>query len=339
MPITTPVRDTTIRIASYVLAGLALVGVLQLHLLVPLLFGLLVHELLRYVMPFAERKFSTRWGKMIVVSLFAAVVVAALAGAVFGLISFFHSDIQNLPNLLRKVSDILDRVREGIPPFLASYLPDDIADLQQAALEWLRSHVAELQMIGTHTLLTIAETLIALVIGVVLALREATESHDPAPLARALSERAARFATAFRRVALSQLTISGLNTFFTAIYLVVLLHLFGIHLPLTKTMIAITFVVGLLPIVGNLTSNTIVVLVSLSHSPLVAAASLGFLIVIHKLEYFLGARIVGQRIKSEIWELLIAMMVMEALFGVPGLVAAPIWYAYLKNELMDAKLI
>ncbi len=332
-------RDRIIRGTSFLLAGLALVGVLTLHLLVPLLAGLLVHELLRYVTPFAERKFSTRWGKMIVVVLFAALVIGALAGAVFGLMSFFRSDIQNLPNLLNKVSAILDRVRDGIPPFLAGYLPDDIADLQQRAIEWLRSHVAELQMMGAHTLVTFAETLIALVIGVVLSLRGVDGHVPPGPLSVALTERAARFACAFRRVALSQLWISLLNTTFTAIYLVIVLHLFGIHLPLTKTMIAITFIVGLLPIIGNLTSNTIVVVVSLAHSPAVAVASLVFLVVIHKLEYFLGARIVGSRIKSQIWELLIAMMVMEALFGIPGLVAAPIWYAYLKSELLDAKLI
>jgi len=33
------------------------------------------------------------------------------------------------------------------------------------------------------------------------------------------------------------------------------------------------------------------------------------------------------------------MMALEALFGVPGLVAAPIYYAYIKSELIDAKLI
>ena len=32
-------------------------------------------------------------------------------------------------------------------------------------------------------------------------------------------------------------------------------------------------------------------------------------------------------------------MALEALFGVPGLVAAPIYYAYVKSELIDAKLI
>ena len=38
----------------------------------------------------------------------------------------------------------------------------------------------------------------------------------------------------------------------------------GIHLPLIKTMIAITFLVGLLPVIGNLISNTVIVVVSLS---------------------------------------------------------------------------
>ncbi|HEX5307353.1 MAG TPA: hypothetical protein VFW82_14835, partial [Dyella sp.] len=63
------------------------------------------------------------------------------------------------------------------------------------------------------------------------------------------------------------------------------------------------------------------------------------LVLIHKLEYFLNARIVGTQIRSSAWELLIAMLVMEAAFGLPGLVAAPIYYAYLKRELEVRDLI
>jgi predicted PurR-regulated permease PerM len=33
------------------------------------------------------------------------------------------------------------------------------------------------------------------------------------------------------------------------------------------------------------------------------------------------------------------MLVMEAVFGIAGLVAAPIYYAYLKNELAARELI
>jgi len=36
---------------------------------------------------------------------------------------------------------------------------------------------------------------------------------------------------------------------------------------------------------------------------------------------------------------LAAMLVMEGIFGVPGLIAAPIYYAYLKAELSAQKQI
>jgi predicted PurR-regulated permease PerM len=70
-----------------------------------------------------------------------------------------------------------------------------------------------------------------------------------------------------------------------------------------------------------------------------AVAALVFLVVIHKLEYFFSARLLGARIQAFSWELLIAMLVMESLFGTAGLIAAPIYYAYVKRELREARLI
>jgi predicted PurR-regulated permease PerM len=119
----------------------------------------------------------------------------------------------------------------------------------------------------------------------------------------------------------------------------IVLPLAGIQLPLSKTMIAITFFAGLLPVIGNLISNTVIVIVSMSHSLSIAAASLGFLVVIHKLEYFLNAKIIGFHINARAWELLIAMLIMEAIFGIPGVVAAPVFYAYVKKELEDQGLV
>ncbi|MEP6510431.1 MAG: hypothetical protein ABJB02_02495, partial [Dokdonella sp.] len=109
--------------------------------------------------------------------------------------------------------------------------------------------------------------------------------------------------------------------------------------PLAKSLVVATFVIGLLPVAGNLISNTLIFVVGLSVSLGVGIAALVFLILIHKFEYFLNARIVGTQIRARSWELLIAMLVMEAAFGMAGLVAAPIYYAYMKRELMAAKLI
>ena len=137
----------------------------------------------------------------------------------------------------------------------------------------------------------------------------------------------------------AQVQISLLNTVFTGIYLVVVLPYFGIKLPFTQALILITFVAGLLPVVGNLISNAVIVVISLSYSLNAAVGSLVFLVVIHKLEYFLNARIVGTRIRARSWEILIAMLLMEAAFGLAGVVAASIYYAYIKDELADQGMV
>ncbi|HSN19097.1 MAG TPA: AI-2E family transporter, partial [Usitatibacter sp.] len=177
------------------------------------------------------------------------------------------------------------------------------------------------------------------VIGAMVSLREARAVQGGGPLAHALGERAARLGEAFRRVVFAQVRIAALNAVFTAIYLLAALPLLGIHLPFAKTLVVLTFVGGLVPIVGNLLSNAVIVVMSLSVSLELAVASLAFLVVIHKLEYFLNARIVGRGIRASSWELLVAMLLMEAAFGVAGLVAAPIYYAYLKDELAARGLV
>jgi predicted PurR-regulated permease PerM len=172
-----------------------------------------------------------------------------------------------------------------------------------------------------------------------IAVSDLTNRGGRGPLTRVMAERVRLLALSFRRVIFAQVRISALNTVLTAIYLVGVLPLFDIHLPLAKTMIVVTFVVGLLPVIGNLISNTMIVVLSLSLSVYTAIASLVFLILIHKLEYFINAKIVGTQIEARAWEILIAMLVMEAAFGVPGVIAAPIFYAYLKVELKTRKLI
>jgi len=41
------------------------------------------------------------------------------------------------------------------------------------------------------------------------------------------------------------------------------------------------------------------------------------LVVIHKLEYFLNAHMIGAQVHARAWELLLAMLVMEALSASP----------------------
>jgi predicted PurR-regulated permease PerM len=326
-------------LAAWLLTATTLFLVLRLHLLPALLAGLLVHELVHLLAPRLERRFSSQRSKLAALGLLSALVGIGIVAAVVGAAAFFRSDAGSLASLLNRMAQIIDGLRASLPVWVLENLPDGADALKEAIAGWLREHAAELGSVGKETGLAFAHVLVGLIIGAMVALHELQAGQEYAPLAQALVERARRLADAFRRIVFAQVRISALNATLTALYLAVALPLFGVHLPLTKTLIAVTFIAGLLPVIGNLISNTVIVVVSLAHSPQAAGASLVFLIVVHKLEYFLNARIVGSQISAKAWELLLAMLVMEAAFGLPGVVAAPIFYAYLKDELRSRGLV
>ena len=161
------------------------------------------------------------------------------------------------------MADVLDSSRARLPPSIAEMLPASPAALRATAADWLRTHADELRSLGAGFGMALVHVLIGLIIGAMISLREARAGESHGPLAIALFERARRLGEAFRRIVFAQVRISALNTLLTGIYLGVVLPLLGVHLPLVKTMILVTFIAGLLPVIGNLISNTVIVVVSL----------------------------------------------------------------------------
>lgn len=331
---------TRYQITAWLMMAGGLLLVLHLRLLPALLAGLLVVQLVHLLAPrIVIGKLSHTWSKVLAVSLITLVVLGALGGATTGAILYLRTE-GGLTGLLTKMAEVIENSRELLPPWAGEWLPQgDESVIRAGLVEWLRTHAQDLRKLGGDAGRVLLMILVGFIIGSFIALREASPHHTLAPLAQAMCERVTRLGEAFRRVVFAQVRISALNALLTWIYLGLVLPAFGVQLPFVKTMVLVTFVVGLLPVLGNLVSNTIIVIISLSHSLYVAAGSLAFLIIIHKLEYFVNARIIGGQIKARAWELLIVMLAMEAAFGVPGVIAAPVFYAYIKKELSDRELI
>ena len=330
---------TKFDIASWILIGLAMILVLLFRLLPALLAGLLVYELIRILTPYIERKLPGARAKLIAIGLLTFIIVSVLSLAGAGLVAFLRSESSSLTVLLAKMAQIIEDSRKVLPAWVLERLPSDAIAFKEEATIWLRTHASQLQVVGKEAGRITAHVLVGMIIGGMIALRDATKDDHYKPFARSLAQRAWLFGDAFKRVVFAQVRIATINAVFTGIYLAIIMPMLGVELPLVKTMIAITFVVGLIPVVGNLISNTVIVVVSLSQSLGVAIGSLLYLVVIHKLEYFLNARIVGGQIRANAWELLITMLLMESIFGLAGIVAAPIYYAYIKSELRAKNLV
>ncbi len=320
---------------SYVLTGGALLLVMHANLVAALLAGLLLYSLVDVLAP----RLTHSRRDALAVAILSAIILLALTGGIWALVRYLSIDASSIERLLDHAAVIIDQSRAQLPRWISDYLPNDVQELGTALIAALREHAQMAQRLGTDILRTLLHILLGLIIGAMVALYRAISRPNRRPLARALIDRARTLQQSFAQFIFAQIQISTINTALTAVYLLVVLPLFDQHLPLSKTLVAITFVAGLLPVLGNLISNTAIVIASLSVSLPMAIVSLFYLVVIHKFEYFLNARIIGARIQAAAWELLTVMLLMETLYGIPGVIAGPIFYAYLKRELTTSELV
>lgn len=329
---------------AWSLAGIAglWVAVLSLHLTPMLFAGLITFAASRSLARRLERlrpglRHARAWGLVLLLAVgttVASLVVertaeAAAAGSGFA-------------GLLQQMAGALEQLRLVLPAWLSAHLPVSIEALRATLVAWLREHAAQVQLWGGHTARGFGYALAGVVIGALgalqLPLRAPPDIAVP-PLAAALRRGFDDLVHSFTAVVFAQVRIAAINTLLTAVYLLGVLPLLGTPLPLAGTLVAATFVASLVPVVGNLVSNAMIVIVSLTQSVFIAGLSLAWLMAIHKLEYFLNAHIIGSRIRAQAWELLLAMLTFEALFGLAGLVSAPVLYAQLKHALQERGLL
>ena len=311
---------------SYIIMAvlLGLIGALHLGtLLLTALFGY-----------FALRLFS--FGKSKLLGLALYLVAITIIG--WGLIHFSRQAYLALPKIaettIPAVTDFAQK--QGIElPFT------DYASLKDLALDEVRQDLASLGRHAREAGFAVVQLLCGLVVAASLFLSAKWGSeNDPgsardslyATVVNELSERFQIFFSSFSKVAGAQIIISAINTALTCGFLL------WAGYSYVAVITATTFLCGVLPIIGNLISNTLIVFVGFTLSPHTALLALIFLIVIHKLEYFLNSKIIGDRIRTPMWLTLVGIMLGEKLMGIPGMILAPIVLHYLKVEASQSKV-
>lgn len=338
----TPSRG--VMIASYLLMACTLLLVMWQKLLPGLLcacLGFLLTRALSALLARIDRRppgpIPDRWAQA------TAATLVILGPLLWIAIALTHSRgyLTDIPHQYKELLDYLANtvleLRQKLPNDLGALLPQGSAEIQQTIATYLATKAGALASAGKAWLGGLLHAYVGLLIGALAAVRPRLVPR--APLTQALQRRVMLLGEAFRQIVAAQFWIALFNTTLTALFLLLILPTFEIALPYTPALILLTFVAGLIPIVGNLFCNVVLTVVGLSVSPVAAAVCLGFLILIHKAEYVINAKVVGQRTHMAVWELLSVMFIAESVFGPAGLVAAPLFYAYLKKELEAARLV
>lgn len=327
-------------LASYLLMFLFLIFVIPFHLLPCFFAGFLIFDIIKSVSKIIDR-YTKRHFVKIILSIAVSVAIFALIGfGLANLISFVMYDLQGAGDsaFSTQIDQTLMSIQEEITNYIPNYIPHDVTELKNKFVALLKDNVDILRHAGSDILHNLATTLIGLIVGIMVSTCNKPTEPQPA-FKMALIERIENLAISFKNVVFAQVKISLINTILFMVFAFAVLPLFHVSLPFAKTLTILTFVFGLIPIVGNLLSNALIVLAGLTISLPVASSCLAYLVIIHKLEYFINAQIIGTKINARSWEVLLAMLLFESLFGLSGLIAAPIFYAYIKLESKNAELI
>ncbi|MEI9863808.1 MAG: AI-2E family transporter [Limisphaerales bacterium] len=314
---------------SYVIMAVLLVLIAWLHLgtlVLTALFGF-----------FALQVFSLGRSKFLGIVLYV-VVVALIA---WGMVYFSRQAFLTLPKIVETAIPAVATYAEkqGIElPFT------DYASLKSKAVDKVKHDIAGAGRHAREAAFTLVQLIIGLVVAASLFLSARWGSENEPGTARdnlyttvvgQLSQRFETFFRSFSKVIGAQIIVSTINTGLTAIFLI------WNDFPFASVIIVLTFLCGLLPIVGNIFSNTLIIGVAFTipeTGPKMALIALIFLVVIHKLEYFLNSKIIGDRIKNPMWLTLIGLVLGEKLMGIPGMILAPVVLHYIKVEASQNKV-
>ncbi len=321
---------------AYLSLIFALFIILQFHVTPAVLAGLLGYVVTKNIMirihvNFPNLKLKDQTVGLIIGSL----SLVALIGVIACVVKALSGD--NSLELLTTLVNTLNQAKQFLPEAIINYIPDSISEAKEYLLNTFKSNINLFAAFGQNTLNLLLLILIGWLIGILIACKgEKKETNSTfidtwLTLWLKLSE-------SFRFVVFAQVKVAAFNSSIIAIFLFIACPIIGWNIPYSKTLILLTFLCGLLPIIGNLIANSVTFIIALTVSLPAAISALVISMLIHKLEYLIISKSLGADIGSDVWELLIVLFAGEVLFGTSGLVFAPILYAFFKKEMSSGKL-
>ena len=269
-------------------------------------------------------------GKWIAVVTYL-VLVAALAYAAASLV---QATVAALPAIAEKA---LPKIVEWASEHRLHLPFTNLDELKDHALDLVRSEAGNIGRFADFakgaTVEFIYLTLGCMVaIGIFLNPQVALAESHPSKrnlYSACVEEITSRFKTFYKSFEITmnaQIIVSLVNTGLTGIFMVCL------GLPHLTVALGITFVTGLVPVVGNFISSLVLVAIGFVVSSTDGLIALAFVAGLHYVGFVISGKIIGAKIESPLWLTIVALVVGESLMGIAGVVLAPVVLHYVRVE-------
>jgi len=305
--------------------SLGLIKLIVFLLFIYLVSDLIINGIGNHI-PYFSKRFMLYITSIFIVSVFIII-----------LITIIPKTIKDFPSYTAIIEKTLN---EQLTILVHKYnINLDIIDFKSKSFDWMKQNVRQtfniLQTIGKNIFLF----LLAIIINFVIiqntikkrsksSISDLQQNNLYSYFTNFTMEKINVFYNHFKMVMSAQLIISIINTILT------IGILFVLQIPYKSILIVFVFIFGLLPVIGNIISNILICSAALIWAGFWQfIAALTFLVVIHKLEYFLNSKIIGHFTSLPIYITLLALIIGELLFHISGMILAVPTVLFFRGEL------
>ena len=151
-----------------------------------------------------------------------------------------------------------------ITKYLPGYIPDSVTDLKDEIFAFMKDNVTT-QNTSSDILHNFVTMVMGLIIGILVAIH-GFHRRTPQPVFKSLLIQRIQNYQFHLKCCFAQIKISAINTLLFILFAFILLPLWEFTFLFAKTLTILTFMFGLIPILGNLLSNTLTFIAALTIS-------------------------------------------------------------------------
>lgn len=291
-----------------------------------------------FVLHFSENltgKYITRnKSQKFIALILSALIISLISFALYKSVMFMWGDLNEL---IQKSQPL---IIESLHKLGLEKNVQTISELYNIVVEFIKVNVGVI----TFSAGLLLKVFIGILLGIVVhfsIIEEANDSNAWGNIMNKMLAQANVMYNSFRDIMGIQVVISLMNTTIISVMALGLTYfIYGQFLPYWYVIIPLTAILSLVPVVGNLMVNIILVLSTVQISPTYVLVGVGLFLVIHKLELIVIGKKMKEKVNIPFILILLSMLLGEMLFhSMSGMILGMVLMVTISTLLKDMEMI
>lgn len=286
-----------------------------------------------FLLFFSERLISDRLPshmKKNISLIISLLLLVLLSWGLYASLNLMISDFNNLINSSQeKIVSLFNEFGMKV---------STIKEIESHLFEFIKNNSGFLVITGSM----IVKVTIGVILGIILFFSPIVEFKNNAwgSILKTVVDQSRAAFNSFKNIMEIQILISMMNTFIISLFSLVFTKIiFGVFLPYWYVIIIFTAILSMVPVVGNVMINFILLFATIQLDPYYSLVGIGLFLIIHKLELLVIGKKIDEKVHIPFIVILFSMVIGEMVFeSLSGMILGMVLILTFATLLMKTKI-